>query len=101
MPSHSEDFCAKIAFEDPAECLETLSLQNSSFAPTIFTGQKLRGALLISHDERRTFESAQLILRGRYLSYVGMPQTHLINRRNKECDRAIKGGFLDYETSCE
>jgi hypothetical protein len=66
MSSHTEAVIAKIAFEDPAECLETMSLQATLSAPTIFTGQKLRGALLVSHDQRQTFDTVQIIFRGRY-----------------------------------
>jgi hypothetical protein len=64
MSSHKGGVLAKIAFEDPAECLETMSLQTAFSAPTVFTGQKLRGALLVSHAQIQMFDTVQIVFRG-------------------------------------
>jgi hypothetical protein len=65
MHSSTVNIRASIFFENPAECFETTSLDTTSCsAPTIFTGQKLRGAVRVSSDARYVFDVVQLIFKG-------------------------------------
>lgn len=60
MPSKIKDIQMKILFEGEPEDITTFS------APTIFTRQKLRGSLTISHDGTHTssFDAVQIVLKG-------------------------------------
>lgn len=56
---------ARILFEDPAQCFEEAILHHSSAAPVVFTGQRLRGILIVFYDQEASFDVAQLVIRGK------------------------------------
>lgn len=64
MHSSSADIRASIIFEDLETFYEIEVLQPSSSAPTVFTGQRLRGWLIISLRHGYTFDEVQIVLRG-------------------------------------
>ncbi|KAH8803673.1 hypothetical protein F5884DRAFT_861989 [Xylogone sp. PMI_703] len=64
---------AILVFEVSDKCFDTVTLQFSKHAPTIFTGQRLRGVLYVSHEEGYLFDAAQIVLQGDVKSTVKGP----------------------------
>jgi hypothetical protein len=60
MPSENEDIQLKILFDGEPEDLTTFS------APTVFTRQRARGSLIVSHDGIKcpSFDVVQIVLKG-------------------------------------
>ena len=69
--------CASILFGKEAETLAPATRS----APTFFTGQRIQGAVRVSHQKGQepVFDTVQLLLRGKSIVQSSVKHTWLIN----------------------
>ena len=92
MPSKIKDIQIKILFEGEPEDITTFS------APTIFTRQRLRASLTISHDGTHTssFDAVQIVLKGTpfYRALCARLILTSISRENKDRNQTRRWSVL-------
>jgi hypothetical protein len=66
MSSSSNNIQTKILFDHEAECVETLFSTTSLSAPTVFTGQRLRGTLFVflHGTQEPLYDTIQILFKG-------------------------------------